>query len=156
MLVSMPRKPRCFRQRPMWQETARRNLRGATGCVCFFFSKIGKHVSLEFTVVIIPHCFCSFLKGGRDSLLMWDQDLYEDQQKKPGVASSIVWSLAGQRTLVFLFCPVSLSQAHGDKPKGNGQRTTVHSVTTSNLLAFQKYDQPEKNILWIMNNPWYC
>ena len=58
------------RQRPMWQETARRNLRGATGCVCFFFSKIGKHVSLEFTVVIIPHCFCSFLKGGRDSLLM--------------------------------------------------------------------------------------
>ena len=44
------------------------------------------------------------------------------------------------------FCLVSLGQAHGDKAKGNGQRTTVHSVTTSNLLVFQKYDQTEKNI----------
>ena len=88
-------------------------------------------------------CFCSFFFWVAEIPSSYETKICMKISKKTGVASSIVWSLAGQRTL-FFFCLVSLGQSHGDKPKGNGQRTTVHSVTTSNLLVFQKYDHTEK------------
>ena len=112
----------------------------------FFFSKIGKQVSFGmFIVEIIPHSFCSFFFGWQRFLPPMRPRSVWRSAKKTGVASSIVWSLAGQRTLVFFSAWCLLVKHMAINRKETGKEPLYIVWLLQICLCFKNMIKPKKN-----------